>query len=147
MEQSFFINPTTFDEIESQFKYIKNYKASGPNSIPTTIFKNFQINLCVLLTELINLSFNQEKFPAVLKIAIVTPTFKKSYRLNVNSYRPTSLISNIIQIIEKLIHKRLNSFYLSLVSNIQQHTHLLKQQTKLKKPVIVVCMPVVFILI
>ena len=147
MEQSFFINPTTFDEIESQFKYIKNYKASGPNSIPTTIFKNFQINLCVLLTELINLSFNQEKFPAVLKIAIVTATFKKSYRLNVNSYRPTSLISNIIQIIEKLIHKRLNSFNLSLVSNIQQHTHLLKQQTKLKKPVIVVCMPVVFILI
>ena len=62
------------------------------------------------LTELINLSFNQGKFPAVLKIASVTPTFKKGDKLDVNNYRPISLISNISKIIEKLIHKRLNSF-------------------------------------
>ena len=62
------------------------------------------------LTELINLSFNQGKFPAVLKIASVTPTFKKGDKLDVNNYRPILLISNISKIIEKLIHKRLNSF-------------------------------------
>ena len=62
------------------------------------------------LTELINLYFNQGKFPAALKIARVTPTFKKGDRLDVNNYRPISLISNISKIIEKLIHKRLNSF-------------------------------------
>ena len=62
------------------------------------------------LTELINLYFNPGKFPAVLKIARVTPTFKKGDRLDVNNYRPISLISSISKIIEKLIHKRLNSF-------------------------------------
>ena len=51
--------------------------AGGPNSIRTTIFKTFGKNISVPLTELINLSFNQGKFPAVLKIASVTPTFKK----------------------------------------------------------------------
>ena len=62
------------------------------------------------LTELINLSFNQGKFPAVLQIARMTLTFKKGDKLDVNNYRPISLISNISKIIEKLIHKRLNSF-------------------------------------
>ena len=62
------------------------------------------------LTELINLSFNQGKFPAVLKIASVTPTFKKGDKLDVSNYRPISLISNISKIIKNLIHKRLNSF-------------------------------------
>ena len=62
------------------------------------------------LTELINLSFNQGQFPAVLKTASMTPTFKKGDKLDVNNYRPISLISNISKIIEKLIHKRLNSF-------------------------------------
>ena len=63
------------------------------------------------LTELINLSFNQEKFPAVLKVARVTSIFRKGDRLNVNNSRPILLISNISKMIEKLIHKRLNSFF------------------------------------
>ena len=120
MEQSFFISPTSSDEIESQIKHLKNQKASGPNSIPTAIFKKFGKNISVPLTELINLSFNQGKFPAVLKIVSVTPTFKKGDKLDVNNYRPISLISNISKIIEKLIHKRL------LETTIQQTMHLLK---------------------
>ena len=36
--------------------------------------------------------------------------FKKGDKLEVNNYRPISLISNISKIIEKLIHRRLNSF-------------------------------------
>ena len=98
--------------------------------------KKFGKNISVPLTELINLSFDQGKFPAVLMIASVTPTFKKGDKLDVNNYRPISLISNISKIIEKLIHKRLNSFLeqnnifyhfrLILETTIQQPMHLLK---------------------
>ena len=104
MEQSFLISPTTSDKIESQIKHLKNHKANSPNSIPTIILKKIGTNLRLSLTELINLSFNQGKFPTVLKIASVTPTFKKGNKLDVNNYRPISLISNISKIIEKLIH-------------------------------------------
>ena len=112
IEKSFFNNPTTADddEVETQIKCLKNNKASGPNSIPTSIFKNFQKSLSVPLAEIINLSFNEGKFPTQLKSANVIPVFKKGDKLEVNNYRPISLISNISKIIEKLIHRRLNSF-------------------------------------
>ena len=82
----------TSDKIESQIKHLKNHKASGPNSIHTTIFKKYGKNISVPLTELINLSFNQGKFQAVLKVASVKPTFKKGDKLDVNNYRSISLI-------------------------------------------------------
>ena len=90
--------------------------------------------ICVTLAELINISFNQGKFPAVLKIVSVTPTFKKDEKLDVNSYRTISLISNISKIIEKLIHKRLNSFLeqnnnfypFQFENTIRQPMHLFK---------------------
>ena len=41
IEKSFFISPTTANEVEIQIKCLKNNKASDPNSIPKSIFKNF----------------------------------------------------------------------------------------------------------
>ena len=110
IEKSFFINPTTADEVETQIKCLKNNKASGPNSIPTSIFTNLRKSLSVPLAEIINLSFNEGKFPTQLKSANVIPVFKKGDKLEANNYRPISLVSNISKIIEKLIHRRLNSF-------------------------------------
>ena len=110
IEKSFFINPTTADKVETQIKCLKNNKASGPKSIPTSIFKNVRKSLSVPLAEIINLSFNEGKFPTQLKSANLIPVFKKGDKLEVNNYRQISLISNISKAIEKLIHRRLNSF-------------------------------------
>ena len=109
IEKSFFINPA-IDEVETQIKCLKNNKATGPKSIPTSIFKNFQKSLSVPFAEIINLSFNEGKFPTQPKSANAIPFFLKKDKLEVNNYRPISLKSNISKVIEKLIHRRLNSF-------------------------------------
>ena len=41
-ENSFFIYPTTKEEIEDNIKLLNNHKTTGPNSIPTQILKQFK---------------------------------------------------------------------------------------------------------
>ena len=74
-------------------KFKKNNKAIGRNSISTAVLRNFRKALSIPLTELINLSFTQGKFPANLKTAKI-PVFKKGDKLNTNNCRRISLISN-----------------------------------------------------
>ena len=107
IENSFVLHQTTNEEIEN----LKNNKAFGSNNIPTVILKYFRKTISIPLSKLVNLSFNQGKFPSILKIAKVLSMFKKTDKVDADNYRPISLLSNLSKIIEKLMHKRLY-FYL-----------------------------------
>ena len=50
-------------------------------------------------------------FPSVLKTAKVVPVFKKDSKLDYSNYRSISLLSNIEKILEKLMYKRLYTFF------------------------------------
>ena len=54
--------------------------------------------------------FDPGIFPNKLKIARVTPIFKKGLSTKISNYRPFSLWSNFSEIIEKLMHRRLYRF-------------------------------------
>ena len=56
-QNSFFLTPTTTEEIGDIIGNLKNNKAIGPHSIPTKILKDNKKELAQPLTELINLSF------------------------------------------------------------------------------------------
>ena len=62
------------------------------------------------MADLFNLSFMIGIFPSVLKIAKVVPDFKKDSKLDYSNYPPISLLSNIEEILEKLLYKRLYTF-------------------------------------
>ena len=62
------------------------------------------------LSDIFNMSFSTGQFPSVLKIAKVIHIYKKQSKVDYTNYRPTSLLSNIEKIIEKLIYKRLSNF-------------------------------------
>ena len=57
-----------------------------------------------------NLSFTTGIFPDSLKIAKVTPVYKKGSKLECVNYRPINLLSNLDKIIEKRMHERLMGF-------------------------------------
>ena len=109
VHDSFFLRPTDPEEIKKELQKMNSHKAYGPNSIPTNILKNLSVNLSAPLSELINLSFNEGRFPKALKTASVTPVFKKGNSL--------SLTSNLSKLIEKLVHERLY-FFLEMKSVI-----------------------------
>ena len=96
------MRPTDEKEIEQKIKAMKDNKALGPNSIRTKILKVHSKTLSKPLAELINLSLNQGKFPTILKIAKVIPIHKRGDKSECDNYRPISLISNIIKLVEKI---------------------------------------------
>ena len=108
--ESFFLTPTTPEEISDLIQTLSSNKSTGPNSIPTSILKKIKNEISIPLSAIINNSFENGIFPNLLKSAQVIPVFKNGSRLSCNNYRPISLLSNIGKIIEKLIHKRLNHF-------------------------------------
>ena len=56
------------------------------------------------------ISFFSGVFPSILKIAKVIPIYKKDSKLDLSNYCPISLLSNIENILERLIYNRLYKF-------------------------------------
>ena len=52
-------------------------KAIGPNNIPVIILKEIKKEISEPLSTIINLSFDTGDFPNCLKLAKVTPVYKK----------------------------------------------------------------------
>ena len=67
--KTFFISPTTPDEIKNIINSIKSSKCVGPNSIPTKILHLIKDKTPIPLSELIKKSFSTGYFPNICKTA------------------------------------------------------------------------------
>ena len=114
--ENFIIAPTTPEEISYLVHNLKSSKSIAPYSILSKIMKTSKKIISLPLSQLIKGSF-----PNICKLAQVIPIFKNDSRLFCTNYRPISLLSNISQIFEKVIHSRLNFF-------LEQHNHLYPYQ-------------------
>ena len=85
-------------------------KSSGPYSIPVAILKTIRDYISEPLAFLVNDSFASGNFPDKLKLARITPVFKKGSRLDIDNYRPISVLSNFSRLFEKAMYHRLHSY-------------------------------------
>ena len=85
-------------------------KSTGPQSIPVNLLKLIPDLILEPLCKIISNSFSCGIFPDALKISKVIPIHKGESTLELNNYRPISLLSIFDKIIEKLMHRRLDSF-------------------------------------
>ena len=77
VSDSFFIFPTTTDEIENEISKLKPGKATGPFSISVDILKLLKSVISTPLRILFNTSFMNGTVPNGLKLSNVIPVFKK----------------------------------------------------------------------
>ena len=61
------------------------------------------------VVDIFNLTFSSGIYPTSLKTAKVIPIHKKDSKLEFSKYRPIPLLSNIVKILEKIMHQRLSS--------------------------------------
>ena len=118
---SIFISPTNSNEISLVISKFNKSKASGPNSIPTSVLQLLNKNISIIFSKLFNLSFSTGTFPNILKTSSVMPIYKKGSQMLCHNFRPISLISNISKLIEKLMYSRLYNFLntYNCLSNLQ----------------------------
>ena len=91
------------NEIALIIKLLNPNKASGPSSIDTKVLLLLKDKISNPLSKLFNLSFSTGVHPNMFKISKTIPIFIKGSRTAVSNYRPISLLSNLNNIIEKLV--------------------------------------------
>ena len=90
---------------------MKSKSNSGIDEVSSKILKQTPDNMTNCLTHIFNLPINKGVFPSELKISKVIPILKKGTPLNVNNYRPISLLHVISKLIERIVYNRVYSYF------------------------------------
>ena len=91
-------------------------KASKQSDIPTNILKQNSDYFAEYFYENINQCVSKSIFPSDLKLADVTPVYKKKSKNSKDNYRPVSILSNISKTYERYIYDQIQLFFDSLLS-------------------------------
>jgi len=97
----------TQEDIRKKLQQLKANKASGPDNVNVNVLRQC-LDLDAPLTLLFNQSLNSGNLPSDWTDAHVTPLFKKGSRSSCKNYRPVSLTSQIVKILERIILDRIN---------------------------------------
>ncbi len=103
-------NPVDVCEMFKAVNELKPKTSTDLNGISMSFLKDILINIQVPLCYLINRSFATGTFPEQFKTAKIVPIFKGGDKINLDNYRPISLLDNFSKIYEKIMHNRLSTF-------------------------------------
>ena len=113
---NFSFRPVSFEEVKKIIQDLKTNKAVG-GKIPTKILKEYEFTFDVL-TNCINKSIETGYFPDSLKLANVTPVFKKEDPFKESNYRLVSISPLLSKGYEKVINNQLPDYFQSFLNNI-----------------------------
>ena len=106
----FHFNEVTVSSVLAQLRRLKVGKASGLDNIPVRLLKDSAIIIAKHLARIINASLQQGKVPSAWKCARVIPLFKKGSALNMDNYRPISVLPVISKPLEREVHNQLTKY-------------------------------------
>ena len=108
-ENSFLLNPITIYECSTLIKNLKNTK-QNINKIPVDLFIEIHTYFVHTITKIINLFYQDGKFPNSLKIECIKPIFKTGNPEHPQNYRPISILPFLSKIFERSLYDRICSF-------------------------------------
>ena len=109
--QQFKISFIDEDEVFSMLRKLNVNKSAGTDSLGPRILKLAAPVIAKPITHLINMSIKEGVFPDDLKMAKVTPIYKKGERSDPGNYRPISILPTLSKIIEKHVASQLRDFF------------------------------------
>ena len=137
LKSSLSYHPTIIDAISvspadvlHELKSLRADKACGPDSIPAYLLKQGAEELCVSLSRLFQHSVASGSLPKDWTVANVVPVHKRGDRSDPNNYRPISLTSVLVKMLERIICRHLVlSLECSDCFSVHQHGFRRKRST------------------
>jgi hypothetical protein len=102
--------------VEKKLKSLNTKKATGKDNIPPKLLRCGAEVLAPPMCIIVNKCIAEGVFPEEMKMAVVTPVFKKKDPLDKANYRPVSILSTTSKIFEGVIADQLNSYFESIFS-------------------------------
>ena len=86
---------------------LKTKSSFGKDGLSNKILKSIKLEVAGILKDIFNLSILNGKFPDKMKIAKITPLFKKDDKHDFSNYRPISILPSMSKIFEKIMHSQI----------------------------------------
>ena len=103
----------SMDDLKNAFQTLKRNKAPGYDDVTSNVILSVIDEIVTPLYHSIKLSFQSGIFPNKLKVAKISPVFKKDDRCNLSNYRPISVLTVFSKLYEKLMYNNLYSHFSS----------------------------------
>jgi len=115
---TFSLNKVNIPQVKKVIKNLKSKKAAGYDEIPPIFIKNLKNDIADTLVVLFNRCIDECIFPQCLKMANISPIYKKKDRLNKDNYRSINILPIISKIFERLVADQLETHYINFFNPI-----------------------------
>ena len=106
------------DEVRKFIMNLGGSKATPVRDIPTDMLKQTMDIHLPIMTQIINMSIDNNCYPDDLKLAEVSPVFKKKDDLGKENYRPVSVLSHVPKVLERIIYQQIEDFMKDKLLNL-----------------------------
>ena len=116
--QKFPFQPVPEDLVCEIILSLDGSKATPVGDIPADILKSTVDIHLPFITKIINVSFENGRFPDELKLAETSLIFKKNDNLDKENYRPVSILSHVPKVFERIVYMQIDTFMRDKLSKL-----------------------------
>ena len=107
--EHFIFSSVSDDEIFRELRNLKRNKSTGLDNLPPGRLKDAATIITKPLAYIINLSLQSGSVPTEWKAAKIIPLFKSGSMIELDNYRPISILPVLSKILERTVYKQLLS--------------------------------------
>ena len=115
-DSTFSFNEASLSDIEKELRSLNPKKAYTFKNIPSKILKESREYCSNILQKLFNKTLSNKEFPDELKLADVTPIYKKDDPNKSKNYRPVSVLPVVSEVFEKIMHDQISQYINSFLT-------------------------------
>ena len=97
----------TLKDITDAIKEIPSYAAPGPDKLPALVLKECAEEIAAAILMIWRKSLDTGEIPDIMKLQTIIPIYKKDSKSKPENYRPVSLTSHMIKLIERVFRKKI----------------------------------------